>query len=112
MITDMEKVMAENGIFESQQSINWARVFYSIRVISEGKPHDALCELVRTTKAYTLALDGDEFHPYLDTFYQQMGNLCYQLKDFGQAIIHLDKLLTTKELLYGYTSKHLIDTLM
>ena len=102
----------ENGLEHSHQSINWAKVFLSIRLYSEGKQKEGL-ELLETTKNnYLKALDGYELHPYLDTFYQQIGNVCIHLRLFERAATNYEKLIELKQLQYGKNSKHLSENLM
>ena len=102
----------ENGLEHSHQSINWAKVFLSIRMYSEGKQNEGV-ELLETTKQnYIKVLEGNELHPYLDTFYQQIGNVCIHMQQFERASANYEKLIELKQLQYGENSKHLSENLM
>ena len=79
---------------------------------SEGNQQLALELLENTKNGYLEALEGYELHPYLDTFYQQIGNICIHLRMFDRACDNYEKLIDLKELQYGANSHHLSENLM
>jgi len=48
----------------------------------------------------------------LDTFYQQIGNVCIHLRRFEKAADSFEILIQLKEKLYGKNSKQLSENLM
>ena len=59
MVQEMEEICMENGLSDSHQSINWAKVFLSIKNFSEGRKDQALELLEMTRDNYLKTLDGD-----------------------------------------------------
>ena len=43
----MELIMMQNSLFESQQYINWAKLFYSAKLFAEGQTVKAVEELIK-----------------------------------------------------------------
>jgi hypothetical protein len=75
----MDLIMVENSLFESQQYINWAKLFYSARLYAEGQTFKAVEELEKTMEEYVNNLEGDYFHPFVEQFHQQIGNMYFKL---------------------------------
>jgi hypothetical protein len=48
----MEMIMMQNSLFESQQYINWGKLFCSAKMFAEGKTFLAIEELEKTMEEY------------------------------------------------------------
>ena len=57
-------------MFESQQYINWAKLFQVEIYLDLGNQKKAISILEDTIKAYVKNLDDNEQHPFLEHFYQ------------------------------------------
>lgn len=77
--------MMEHGLAESNQVINWCKVFYASTLVQERNELKALELLESTTNQYVETLDGYQEHAYLESFYQQIGNLCFKLNKTDKA---------------------------
>ena len=66
----MEMLTMEHGISESQQYINWGKIFVSVTLFGEGDTTKALETLENTIEDYLRALDNNEKHPFLESLYQ------------------------------------------
>jgi len=75
----MDKIQMENGIVESTQYLCWSKLFYSVALFQEGQTYKAVTELETTIKDYSICLEGDIYHPYLDNFYSQLGNMAFKI---------------------------------
>ena len=102
----------EHGISESQQYINWGKIFVSVTLFGEGDTTKALETLENTIEDYLRALDNNEKHPFLESLYQQVGNMCYKLGQREKAAEAFEKLVACKEDLYGKESKEIVGPLM
>jgi hypothetical protein len=51
-IEEMEMIMMQNSLFESQQYINWGKLFCSAKMFAEGKTFLATEELEKTMEEY------------------------------------------------------------
>jgi hypothetical protein len=65
----MEMIMMQNSMFESQQYINWGKLFFSAKLFAEGKTFLATDELEKTMEEYVENLDGDYSHPFVEQFH-------------------------------------------
>jgi len=96
-IKEMEVVMFEAGLCESNQLINWCKVFQAATMFKEGMGPKALELLENTTEDYIQNLDNDELHPFLESFYQQIGNMSFSLKQAERAHKAFERLVKCKE---------------
>ena len=104
--------MFEAGICESNQLINWCKVFYAATLFQEGQGPKALELLETTTEEYIKTLDNDLQHPFLESFYQQIGNMSFKLKHAERAHKAFDRLVKCKEAQVGPDHKDLINPMM
>lgn len=108
----MDMIMMEHGLAESNQVINWCKVFYASTLVQERNELKALELLESTTNQYVETLDGYQEHAYLESFYQQIGNLCFKLNKTDKAQAAFEKLVRCKEEQLGKDHKDLIPPLM
>ena len=78
----------------------------------ENDKEASILTLEETIEQYTKTLDDDLYHPFLESFYQQIGNMYFQNNNILQAQIAFEKLVKCKERLYGENSKELIAPIM
>ena len=122
-IKEMDVIAMEHGLSEDNQLTNWCKVFYAACLYSEKvegeseqtffmKPKMALDLLYKTTKDYQKNLDDEVAHPFLESFYQQVGNMAAKLSQVDMAAEMFESLLKCKESQYGHDSKEVIAPLM
>ena len=70
-----------HGLLESQQYINWGKLFYSVCLCNEGQLHKSLETMEVAISDYAKTLDNDMTHPFLENFHQQLGNMSYKMKN-------------------------------
>ena len=58
--------MMYTSLFESQQYINWAKLFYSAKLFAEGQTIKAVEELEKTMEEYVKDLNGDYSHVFVE----------------------------------------------
>lgn len=73
---------------------------------------EAFTLLEDTIKEYVKDLDGDEYHPFIENFHQQFGNMAYRNQDMAKAKSSFEKVVGAKERLHGSKAKEVIGPLM
>lgn len=110
-ILELEMIKLGHGLHESHWYINWAKLFLAEAYLREGQAEESIHILEQTIHGYIRTLDGDEYHPFLERFYQMLGNIYTKKDRIEKAKETFQKLLKCKERLHGEHSKEAIATL-
>lgn len=97
---------------ESQQLVNWAKCFLAVTLYTEGDGTKGIELLEDLIDEYIETVDDDKYHPFLESSYQQLGNMAFSLKNKDKALEAYRCLLKCRERIHPADSKELIRPLM
>jgi len=97
---------------ESQQLVNCAKCFLAVTLYTEGNGMKGIELLEDLIDEYIGTVDEDKYHPFLESSYQQLGNMAFRLKNKDKALEAYRCLLKCRERIHPADSKELIRPLM